>query len=186
MVYGRKGCGCSTCSGGSSNYSYGGASSSYPAASSASSYASSYGSSYASGYPSAPVVPYAAPSSGCRCATCVAPAAPSPPCHLSCSTAVRTETQYTPQVSVRNVCKQDTSFDVELDICAKPRCYISQQPSIQSCDPCRHTCKFTVALCCPVSCTPRITNCAPGPSANFDLVVDIDTKSRCMKSGSSC
>lgn len=168
MVYGKKGCGCSTCGGGSSSYSYG----SQP--------------SYSSYAPPAAVVPYSGGGGGCKCSTCVKAAPASPPCHLQCSTAVRTETQYTPQVSVRNVCKQDTQFDVELDICAKPKCYISQQPSITSCDPCRHTCKFTVALCCPVSCTPRITNCGPGPSANFDLLVDIDTKSRCLKSGGGC
>lgn len=101
------------------------------------------------------------------------------PKHLSCSTGVDTTLKYKPSVRTKNFCKRGTSFDIVLDLCAKPTCHLRQNCNKRTLGSCKQQCSFTVDLDCPFTCDPHIVRCGGNPHASFDLEVDIETESTC-------
>lgn len=107
-------------------------------------------------------------------------------CHLSCETGVDVDLSYCPRVRTKRFCKRNTSFDVVLDMCARPRCCIRQKHQQKKLGACREQCVFTVDVDCDFDCQPCIVKCKENPRASFDLEVDIDTRTRCHQRKKRC
>lgn len=109
-----------------------------------------------------------------------------PPRHTKCNKTVDVKLDYCPKARVKRRCARPASFDVVLDLCAKPTCCIRQKCETKSLGSCKQQCVFTVDLNCDFDCSPCIVKRECNAGATFDLEVDIDSTTTCKARPSRC
>ena len=102
-----------------------------------------------------------------------------PRCPVRCSTDVELDLDVKPKVACRELSRQGTEFDIELDFEVNHNCQLIPKKTHQDeCNPCTVKCVFGVKL--DFDCTPRVIHhpCRK-PTAVFELDVELDVSPHC-------
>ena len=100
-------------------------------------------------------------------------------CPVKCNTDVALELDARPKVSCREICRQNTEFDIELDFEVNPRCILVPKKTHKDACGCVTRCEYTVKL--DFDCVPKV-KCLPcqKPSARYNLDIEVDVEPRCL------
>ena len=100
-------------------------------------------------------------------------------CVVKCSADIAVDLGAKPEVTCEEVGRNGTSFGIAFKTKVNPRCQIKYKGSKQnSCDPCEHTCYFTVDL--DADCETKVVNTNCGKTKiDYKMNVKIPVKSHC-------
>jgi hypothetical protein len=108
-----------------------------------------------------------------------------PPCITRCNQTVCTETEVCPRVRVAEKHAPNTSFDIILETNSKPRMRLRERRMCSQ-GPCKTMCVYSLDVCIPTVCQPRVVRRGGNPRSRFDLDVELATRTRCAKINNTC